>query len=265
LRELALEAIKSVSGYVKSHESDFVKQFLETTAIRQEETAMAHRKRIAKEEKRIVELNTLIRRIYEDNVSGKLTDKRFELLSEEYEREQAELEQSIITLQAELDSFTADSAKVEKFIGLVKRYTDFSELTPQMIAEFIEKIEVHEADKSSGERSQQVDVYLNFIGKFEVPTDEPTAEEIAAEEKAQRKRAKCRDAQRWYTERENQKREQTRERETLKASMPEAHTEEEKKSRRLELQKLNQRQFNEREELKHRQHQERVEAKKKSA
>lgn len=63
------------------------------------------------------------------------------------------------------------------------RHTDFSELTPQMIAEYIEKIVVHEADKSSGERQQQVDIYLNFIGKFDVPMPEPTAEEIAAEEK----------------------------------------------------------------------------------
>ncbi len=68
------------------------------------------------------------------------------------------MEQSITALQTELDSFNADSARAGKFIELAKRYTDFSELTPQMIAEFIEKIEVHEADKSSGERTQQVDV-----------------------------------------------------------------------------------------------------------
>jgi hypothetical protein len=205
LRELALDAIKSVSGYVKKHESEFVKQVLETSAIRQEETASAHRKRIVKEKKRIAELNTLIRRIYEDNVSGKLTDKRFAALSAEYENEQTELEQSIITLQDELDSFTADSAKAEKFISLVKKYTDFSELTPQMIAEYIEKIVVHEADKSSGERQQRVDIHLNFIGKFEVPAAEPTAEEIAAEAKAFLKREQRREAQRRYSAKQKQK------------------------------------------------------------
>ena len=152
-----------------------------------------------------MELNALIRRIYEDNVSGKLTDKGFELLSQEYEQEQTELEQSVLRLQAELDSFNANSARADKFIELVKKHTDFSELTPQMIAEYIEKIVVHEADKSSGERQQQVDIHLNFIGRFEVPTPEPTAEEIAAQEKAFRKREQRREAQRRYAAKQKQK------------------------------------------------------------
>jgi site-specific DNA recombinase len=74
-----------------------------------------------------------------------------------------------------------------------------------MIAEYIEKIVVHEADKSSGERQQQVDIYLNFIGRFEVPTPEPIAEEIAAEEKAFRKREQRREAQRRYAAKQKQK------------------------------------------------------------
>lgn len=205
LRELALDAIKSVSGYVKNHEAEFVRQVRETSKIQQEEAAKSHERKIAKGQKRIAELNTLIRRIYEDNVSGKLTDKRFELLSREYEQEQTELEQSVLRLQSELDSFNADSAKADKFIELVKKYTDFSELTPQMIAEYIEKIVVYEADKSSGERQQQVDIHLNFIGRFEVPTPEPTAEEIAAEEKAFRKREQRREAQRRYAAKQKQK------------------------------------------------------------
>ena len=141
----------------------------------------------------------------EDNVSGKLSDKRFELLSQEYEQEQTELEQSIIKLQAELDDFTADSTKIDKFINLVKKYTDFSELTPQMLIEYIEKIVVHDADYSTGERTQTADIYLNFIGKFDVPSPEPTPEEIAAEEKARRKRAQAREAQRRYAARQKQK------------------------------------------------------------
>lgn len=205
LRELALDAIKSVSSFVKTNEAEFVKQVRESSAVQQEDAAKSHKRRIAKEQKRISELNTLIRRIYEDNVSGKLTDKRFELLSQEYEQEQTELEQSIERLQAELDSFHADSARADKFIEIVKKHTDFSELTPQMIAEYIEKIVVHEADKSSGERSQQVDVYLNFIGKFEIPAPAPTAEEIEAEEKARRKRTQRREAQRRYAAKQKQK------------------------------------------------------------
>lgn len=205
LRELALDAIQSVSGFVKTNEAEFVKQVRETSAVKQDEAAKSHKKRIAKEQKRVAELNTIIKKLYEDSAIGKLTDKRFELLSTDYEREQTELEQSIEALQAELNSFNADSVKADKFIELVKKYTDFSELTPTMIHEFIEKIVVHEADKSNGERQQQVDIYLNFIGKFDVPIPEPTAEEIAAEEKAFRKREQRREAQRRYAAKQKQK------------------------------------------------------------
>ena len=131
--------------------------------------------------------------------------KHAELLSKEYEQEQTELEQSVSRLQAELDSFSADSEKADKFIAIVKRHTDFTELTAQMIAEYIEKIVVHEAVKTNGERSQQVDIYLNFIGKFDVPMPEPSPEETAAEEKAWRKRAQRREAQRRYATRQKQK------------------------------------------------------------
>ena len=206
LRELVFDAIKSVSGFVKSNKVEFIRQIHETSAIQQEETEKTHKKRIVKEQKRITELNTLIRRIYEDNINGKLTDKRYELLSQEYEQEQSELEQSVSRLQTELSSFNADSVKVNRFIEIVKRHTDFSELTAPMIAEYIEKIIVHEADRSSGERSQQVDIYLNFIDKFEAPMPELTPEELAAEEKARHQRAVRREAQRRYAAKQKEQR-----------------------------------------------------------
>jgi len=207
VRELVLDIIKSVSGFVKSNEDEFIKQVRETSNINQTATVKSHKKRIKKEQKRIDELNTLIRKIYEDNVSGKLTDKRFELLSSEYETEQTELEQSVETLQNEIDNFDADSVRADKFIEIVKRHTNFDELTPTMIHEFIEKIIVHEAVKDDGERTQRVDIYLNFIGKFDAPIPEPTPEEIAKEESKIRKRKMHREAQRRYVERQKIKEE----------------------------------------------------------
>ncbi len=204
LRELALDAIRTVSDFVKQSEAEFVRQVREASTVRQEETAKAHRRRIAKEQRRVHELNSIIKKLYEDTATGKLTDKRFELLCAEYEREQAELEQSIETLQAELDNFHADSERADKFIAIVKKYTDFTELTPSMITEFIEKVVVHEADKSSGEREQQVDIYLNFIGKFEVPAQETTAEELAEEEARREKRERHREAQRRYYQKQRE-------------------------------------------------------------
>ena len=148
LQKLTLETIQSLSRFVKDREAEFIQKIREDSAIRSAETEKAHRKRIAREEQRIAELDTLIRRIYEDNVAGKLTDKRFAALSQEYEREQTKLEQSSNLLKAELATFQADNTRVDRFLDLVKRHTNFTELTPTMIAEFVEKIVVHEADKS---------------------------------------------------------------------------------------------------------------------
>jgi len=204
LRVTALEAIRAASGEVKANEAEFIAKLREQSAIRQDESAKSHRQRISQGQKRIKELDLLIKRIYEDNVIGKLTEKRFMALSEEYETEQSELEKTISQLQYELDSFTADTDRSERFVNIVNKYTDLSELTPVMITEFIEKIVVHEADKSTGERTQKVDIYLNFIGKFEVIEPELTPEQIVAEETARRKRERCREAQRRYTARKKE-------------------------------------------------------------
>ena len=114
------------------------------------------------------------------------------------------MEQSISEIGAALDSFNADSARADKFIELTKRYKDFTELTTPMINEFIDKIIVYEADKSSGERIQDVDIYLNFIGKFEIPPQELTEEEEREQEKIKRRR----ESQRRYNARKKLKKQQ---------------------------------------------------------
>jgi hypothetical protein len=119
-------------------------------------------------------------------VNGKLSDTRFEQMSADYESEQAELESLNTEMQAELDSFNADTDKVDGFIELVKRYTEFDELTTPMLNEFIHEIFVHKATKNEwGERVQAIDIHFNFIGEFNLPIEEaePTAEEIEALEK----------------------------------------------------------------------------------
>jgi DNA invertase Pin-like site-specific DNA recombinase len=135
IRALALDAIKTVSGFVKSNEAEFVRRVRESSAVQQDEMLKSHKKRIAKEQKRVTELNRLFRKTYEDFSAGRLTEKRFEMLSEQYETEQSELEQSVAVLQSEIDGFNDDSDRAGKFIELVKRHTDFTELTATMIHE----------------------------------------------------------------------------------------------------------------------------------
>ena len=193
VKELVLGAIQSVSGLVRENEAEFIRQVREDSTIRHEATVKAHRKQLTKSEKRYAELDNIIRGLYEDKINGTLTAKRFETLAAGYESEQEQLESQIESLQTEIDTFDTDSDNADKFINIVKKYTDLTELTAPMLHEFVEKILVHEADKSSGERVQKVDIYLNFIGKFDIPEPEPTAEELAEIEQRRAKREKKRE------------------------------------------------------------------------
>ena len=111
------------------------------------------------------------------------------MLSADYEKEQSELEEFLTSAREQLATAKEEASNVDKFIALVHKYTDFSELTTPMIHEFIDRIEVHEADKSTGERTQEIDIYLKYVGKLDVPMPELTPEELAEEERKRRKRA----------------------------------------------------------------------------
>jgi hypothetical protein len=118
----------------------------------------------------------------------------------EYDSEQTRLRQTIAELRSEIDGYAADSVRADKFIELVKRCTEFDVLTLRMLNELVEKVVVFEGDRSSGKRVQRVDIYLSFIGNFDI-LDEPatqTPEEIEAERKAEERRRKARDRQREY-------------------------------------------------------------------
>lgn len=181
VRTLILETIKGATVYARKNEAEFVKIIREASAVRQGESAKNHKKKIAKNEKRIAELDTLFRKTYEDFAAGRLNEKRFNQLSSGYEDEQQSLEVQTAELKVELEKFDSDSLRADKFLELAKKYTDFTELTAPILNAFIEKVIVHEADKSSGKREQQVDIYLNFIGQFNAPIEaEPDME---AEEK----------------------------------------------------------------------------------
>ena len=200
VRKLVLETIKAVSDYVITNEEEFINRIYSTSRDKQKESIKSLKRKIAQDTKRVNELNMLMKKLYEDNISGKLSDKRFEFMLSEFENEQDTLEISMENAKAEIEKYESDTVRADKFIELVKRYTDFSELTTPMLNEFVEKILVHEADYSSGERVQEVEIYLNFIGKFELPIKEPTAEEIAEYEKLKARRAKKAEYNRRYME-----------------------------------------------------------------
>ena len=190
LTELVLETIRTTDGYALANRKAFIQKVRSISQVRQQEAAKELSRRVAKSKKRIAELDILMKKLYETYALGRMDEKRFELLSTGYEKEQDELEQALAADQANLDQFNEDTDRADKFLALAKKYTDFSELTPAMLNEFVEKIMVHAPDRSAGERVQEIEIYLKFIGKFDVPLPEPTPEELAAEEVRRQRRAR---------------------------------------------------------------------------
>lgn len=190
LEAAILSTIQRVSWYVRNNEAEFIERVREASDLRQEEAVKDSKTQLAKAKRRHKELDGLVKKLYEANATGKLPDKHFTRLFAEYDEEQAALEASIAEWQEQIENWNADKLKTEKFIELVKRYTDFSELTTPMLNEFIEKVVVHEATGGRGNsRRQRLDIYLNFIGAFEVPAHIVTPMEEEAERRRQEEQA----------------------------------------------------------------------------
>ena len=151
------------------NEEEFIKKVYSISKEQQEKTSKLLKKRLAKEKTRITKINSLIRKLYEDNVSGKLSNKHFDTMLKDFEKEQTALEKSIEHSKSILKDFEEDDIRADKFIALVKKYADFSELTTPKINEFVDEILVHKEQWENYERIQEVEIYLNFIGKFELP------------------------------------------------------------------------------------------------
>jgi DNA invertase Pin-like site-specific DNA recombinase len=194
---LILEPIRRATAFARNNETEFVEMIRDASAVRQGEALKSHKKQIAKNEKRIAELDALFRKTYEDFAAGRLTEKRFGQLSDGYETEQAELEKQTAEMKTELERFDADSLRADRFLELAKRYTDFPELTGPILHAFVEKVLVHEADKSSGKRTQEVEIFLNFIGKFDASGEAADADD------GEEKRAMWREYKRKEREKKN--------------------------------------------------------------
>ena len=168
LERLVLQNLQRVVAYAQEDEDEFVRRVMENkTAVQRAEQEQAKRT-LEKQERRINELDAIIQRLYEDHVMGKLNAERFAKLSEGYEKEQADLKQSVGSLRAIVDAAEVQNVNVQSFLKIVKKYTEPTELTPAILREFVEKVVVHAPDKSSGHRVQRIDVHYTFIGEIDL-------------------------------------------------------------------------------------------------
>jgi hypothetical protein len=173
---LILDTIRRVSAYARSNEAEFMERVRQESVLQQESAVKDNKKKLTKSKRRRDEINELVRKLYETYAAGKIPENHFTGLITVYDTEQRTLDGEIEKLQAEINTFNADSVRADRFMELVRKYTEFTEFTPLLLNEFIEKVVVHEGDKSSGKRVQKVDIHFNFIGNFALPAE--AAEEL---------------------------------------------------------------------------------------
>lgn len=173
LEQVVLGEIKRLTKYAVHYED----QFLEAVMGSSQKSAEAEHKRKQKElaaaQARDNELDVLFERIYEDNLAGKLSDERFAKMSQRYEAEQAELAEKMKLLHHEIDKLSSNSVSTDLFLSTVRKYTRAKKLTPRMLNELINRIEVHQAEKINGEWVQRLTIHYNCIGALFIPDTEP--------------------------------------------------------------------------------------------
>lgn len=167
VERIVLENLKEVIRYVSDYEDDFVRMIMDADMKQKSRELAQQKRRLTEIQKRIGELDTIFQRIYEDNIIGKLSDERFMKMSKGYEDEQRTLQAEADIIQNELQQEEKKSVDVKRFLAVVKKYTDLTELTPEILHEFVDRIIVHAPDKSSGRRLQEIEIIYNHIGEFD--------------------------------------------------------------------------------------------------
>ena len=173
---MVLLHMEAVVSYVTRYEAHFRAAMEERLKLSTNEAIQVRRKKLGQDEKRLAELDRLFMRLYEDNVSGKVSDQRFALMSAAYEDEQESLKAEVQTLQKEIEAQERQLENFDQFIQRVHKYTDLRELTPYALRELVKAIYIEAPDKSSGKR-QGIRIAYDLVGF--IPLEELTKEETA--------------------------------------------------------------------------------------
>ncbi len=194
LDKLVDEAVRKVARYVLRDEQAFLKQVRELTSADQKQTQSEDKKELVNIKKRIAELDNYIKRLYEGNASGKIPDRQFEKLMVQYDSEQQELEERVKEIEVSIHEIQKESENGQQFVRLVQKYRDLTEIDQTALNEFIDKVVVHEATGGrTADRSQQIEIYFNFIGQFMV---EDTEEELLMQEQEAQRLADLKERER---------------------------------------------------------------------
>ena len=169
LETIVKEDLQKVCEYVFLHEKEFTDKYLSSSkreTVKFQAKTKAELKRLSERQE---EIGKIIRKLYEDNVNGRITDERFDFLAKSYEDEGNELKMKIQELKTALASSVQDEEKLSKFLKVVKSYTEIEELTPEILNSFIEKIYIGETEKYGGRKMQEVEIIYKFVGAINLP------------------------------------------------------------------------------------------------
>lgn len=194
LDKLVDEAVRKIARYILRNEQAFLEQVRVLTSADQKQTQSEDKKELVNIKKRIAELDNYIKRLYEGNASGKIPDRQFEKLMAQYDSEQQELEERVKEIEASIHEIQQESENGQQFVRQVQKYRDLTEIDQTALNEFIDKVVVHEATGGrTADRSQQIDIYFNFIGQFMV---EDTEEELLMQEQEAQRLADLKERER---------------------------------------------------------------------
>lgn len=169
LEQVVLLELRRMTQFLQDKEEDFVKLLMDKSVQEAQRETKRQENEVASMIARCHELDALFTKTYEDNASGKLSDERFMMITKRYDDEQISLKKKISALQAEIDAEKRHKSSAANFLRTVKKYTEIDELTPTIINELIEKIVVHQAQGTGKNKTQQLEIYYNFVGVLDMP------------------------------------------------------------------------------------------------
>ena len=176
LEQVVLAEIRRLTRFACKYEEQFVRVVSDFSKQAMQSQIDAHQSEVRSLMARDKELDRIFERLYEDNLSGKITDERFQRMSVNYDNEQKDLRERLTRLNNILEELNCKTTSTEKFVEAVRKYTRVKKLTARMVTELIEHIEVHHTEKIDGVKTQKLVIYYNCIGSIEIPDEVPIPE-----------------------------------------------------------------------------------------
>ena len=182
LMQTVADVLKKIAEYSISNRAEFEALVKKSLAMQQTDKTKKQQKRIPQITTRLEQIEKVLNKLYEDNALGTIPQDRYEQMSQKYSEEYYTLKAELEQLREQLSAFENAGGRAQKFVKLIDRYADFTDLTPTILNEFISRIEVHERDKKRAKQAiQHIGIYFNHIGRFEnelTQLAEPTEQEI---------------------------------------------------------------------------------------